>query len=325
MTRFALIAFALMLAAPLPAMSQVDREPVSSRSEVSSSRSRRTLNGYTFLLPTRSLDPFITQSVRSHTGLGIAPDVKVSLYNQDGEEVGSVSGDVAFVVQGFAYQHAFGEWLAVRFGVAGAGRLGTDTQSLLAKGVSAIVTSNLGATARIWEDDRFQVSGTLDLESSNVTGIDILGFAQSVIDSGGIPEDAKIVGSQTLNKTTVSVRGAYSPANWVGFTLALEAGTAKTGVDGENNIGVYASGATVGFDLGARTKVPLGILLGLVTDSRRGETLEGGSVETQLGIFYTGRKDFDVGIESRGISISQQDRDEKFTLGETVLLLRYYF
>ena len=129
----------------------------------------------------------------------------------------------------------------------------------------------------------------------------------------------------SLNKTSVSVGGAYSPANWVGFTLALEAGTATTGVEGEDNISLYASAVTVGFDLGARTKVPIGILLGVVTDSRRGETLEGGSLETQLGIFYTGRKDFDVGLESRGITISQKDRDEDFTLGETVLLLRYYF
>jgi hypothetical protein len=284
----------------------------------------RVLNGYEFI-PSRIVDdPFAITYFGTSTGGGVAFDLKTPFIDVNGDTLGTLTGNIAFLALAFEYQQRFGQWLAVRGAFSGGGRIGTDEQSMLAQGVTGTFSWNLGATARIFQSSRVIVSGGLDFTRSNIVGVDPYGFAQRILDSGGLEEDNSLVASGNAIASVASARIGWAPAPWIGITGVLDGGLADvTEADSEVKFG---GGATVGVDLKNLNVIPIGLLASFESDafSAAGADLTTRATGFGFGAFWTGWEDFIIGLETTMRILKRRDAPDDFEAFVATFNLRYW-
>ncbi|MGD8869551.1 MAG: hypothetical protein PVI01_18175 [Gemmatimonadales bacterium] len=285
----------------------------------------RVLNGYEFL-PSRVVeDPFAISYFTTSTGGGIAFDLKTPLVLPGQDTLATLVGDVAFMSLGFRYQQRFGRWFAARFSFGSTARLGIDGQSVLAQGVTGTFNWNLGATARIFQNNKFIVSGTVDFSRADIVGLDPFGFAQKIIDEGVEAGDNELVKKGDAISGVVGARAGWAPASWIGVTGVLESGRGDV-TDSDAEVFV-AGGATVGIDLKNLGLVPIGFQLIGETDafSPSGADIAARSWAYGFGVFYTGWQNFSIGFETATLLLDRRDPEaDDFEAFIATFNLRYW-
>ena len=268
-------------------------------------------------------DPFAVTYFGTITGGGMAFDLKTPFINLDGDTIGTLTGDVAFMALGFEYQQRFGHWLAVRVAFLGNGRIGTNEQSMLAQGVTGTFGWDLGATARIYQSQKVIISGALDFARSNIVGIDPFGFAQSIIDDG-ITEDNSLVASANAISGILGARLGWAPASWIGVTAVLEGGRGDVTESGSET--VFGGGGTVGVDFKNLNVIPIGILLSFDSEafSQAGADLASRSTGYGFGLFWTGWEDFVIGLDTTMRVLDRRDAEDNFEAFVATFSLRYW-
>ena len=289
---------------------------------------RRALNGHRFL-PTSDLpDPFVTTFMRSAVGAGTAMNLRAPIEDLDGNVLDTLDGDIAFLALDYEYQQAVNRWLAFRASVAGAARLGTDQQSLLFQGVSGVLGAALGTTVRLVEGEKVYVSAVGDVGWNKGYFITPLDFVRDVIDNGLDGNSSSPVADASSLVASGGARVAYSPHRAWGFTALAEFGFSEPfRKDVSSTRGLVRLGGTIGYDFGASTPVPIGLLGGFRWEnfSAGGDDIADRSWRSFLGISYTGRADFNVGVEMSFAHLSQRDSNEGIDSGSVRVALRYYF
>jgi len=96
----------------------------------------RVLNGHRFIPSEQIATPFVTSYIKTATGGGAAFDLKTPFIDVNGDTLGTLEGNVAFMNLAFQYQQKVTDWLALRGGFTGSARVGIDEQSMLAQGTS---------------------------------------------------------------------------------------------------------------------------------------------------------------------------------------------
>ena len=264
----------------------------------SDSTCHRCLDGFRFIPSSVVDDPFATTFFQNSTGGGSATNFKVPVRNLSGDTLTTLSGNVGFLLVDFEYQQAVAKWLALRLSAGGIGRLGTSIPSLVASGVSAAFGAAFGATVPIVTRSNFIVSAVADYRSNTQYDVDPFGFARQVADSAYDPESKSgaLLSSYPVNRWSVGVRGAWALAPWIGVSGELEPGGAH---QNSENKSLTTYGALVGFDFEKRNRVPIGLTLGYRGQSGSGKTgnIAGGYSTTQVGVYYTGQRAFQVGSD----------------------------
>ncbi|HSA58010.1 MAG TPA: hypothetical protein VLE53_20015 [Gemmatimonadaceae bacterium] len=256
----------------------------------------RCLNGHRFLPSSVVGTPFADTYFTNSTGAGLALDLTIPVRNVEGEEVGTIGGDIGFLLLDFEYQKAVARWLALRgkFGVVA--RLGTSTEAIVASGASAVYGGSLGATVPLWRASNFFVSFVADVRRNTQYIVDPFTFAQRIADSG-YTEEAKelLLRDEASTHWSAGLRGAWAVQSWVGLNLQIESGEIDTPLVGMESLSQI--GAQVGFDFTRIWRVPLGLSLGYRENAGNGRTGEfSGSYRiTELGLFYTGHPAFSIG------------------------------
>jgi hypothetical protein len=276
-------------------------------------------------MPSRLVaEPFAISHFGTTTGGGVAFDLRTPFVDLNGDTLGTLVGDVAFLALSFTYQQRFGQWFAARIGFGGGARLGIDEQSVLAQGVTGSFVWILGATARIFQSDKVILSATADFGRSDLVGLDPFSFAQKIVDEGIGAEDNNLVGTTEAISAVASVRVGWAPAAWIGVTGLLEAGYGD--VTESSSETLTGGGATVGIDLENLGVVPIGFQLSAETDAftAGGSDLTARSWSYGLGVFYTGWDDFSIGLETVMSLLDRRDVDDDFEAFIATFNLRYW-
>jgi len=299
---------------------------------------RRQLAGHVFLPSAIVKDPFVTTFFRTTTGAGAALGLDVPIYNLNDSLLGTVTGDIAFATLGFEYQQALGRWFALRASVSGTARLSTSVQALFAEGITAVWGGSLGATARLVQSERWILSATADYSTNNLTKVTPLEFAQDlaqfvkdVVEGGGeLPDTfpkSDLLTEGAAPELRGGLRAAFAPKAWLGFTALLETGWTDPFESEERSRGLVAVGGTAGIDFGAMDKLPIGLLASVSGQSSggRGSDVSSGATLWGLGVFYTGRREFSVGVEMTWGRLDQRESADKIDAVLGRLLVRYDF
>lgn len=147
------------------------------------------LNGHAYIASaTMPQTPFVTTYFRNSTGIGSALGFDIPVYDPEGEFLTTVDGKLTYMMLEISYQQAINDWLAVWLSGAGVGRVGLNAESVLSKGLSGVGAIELGGLARILHKEKFILSGAFSLRHNKQIGVDIIGFAKSIIDTGIIDE-----------------------------------------------------------------------------------------------------------------------------------------
>jgi hypothetical protein len=83
--------------------------------------------------------------------------------------------------------------------------------------------------------ERSQVSVLTTFSRKNIFGLDPFGFAQRIIDSGGLSTDNSLLQEADINRFSVGAAGAHAFAVWLGTSGFVEVGTAKPVSDDADN------------------------------------------------------------------------------------------
>ena len=340
--RFAVtVAIAALFASPLA--SQAARPTGSATSH--------TVGPHLFIPSSGFPDPFIASHARSLIGAGFAGGLEVPIFNGNDSIVRILEGDMSFLQIDVEYQQRLSDWLALRVGVTGLARSGTETSTLLSEGLAAVYGMGLGATARIWGNDKFLLSGALDTRSNQLFGMTPLEYVQGVVQAvqdalqsvadSGITIDSAVVDSvldaldldqytlfesEHASATTGGLRLAFAPTPWLGIVGLAQSGV--TGIfNGASDKGLVDLGVAASVDLLPLWRVPIGANVSLrwQNASDRGSEVARNATAVGVGIAYTGRGDFSVALEAAFASFDQRQTADRGLAKRFGLAMRYYF
>ncbi len=272
-------------------------------------------------------NPFLSTYVRSTTGFAATSGMEVGLYNfQDPPELlATKQVDLKYLLQAFEFQQRVSDGVAVKLNLSGSGRLGTDTAALLTEGVSAITGWTLGSTIRLAERPGFKLSGSLDAASNSLTVISIRSFVEDAI--ANPDTTGEISQGQSNFRASTGLRAAWGKSETMGYLAFADAGLQEPYDESEDNEFFWQAGGAVSIDMRERWRPDLAFLLSAnyVSSSSRNEDIGGGGWTSGLGIFYSGRPELTVGVQTFYTRLTQTTMDEKFGAFGASLLLRYDF
>lgn len=285
------------------------------------------LNGHTFIASsTIPQTPFITTYVRNSTGFGRALSYDIPIYGPEGEIIRIIKGDLTYMMLELNYQHALNDWLALWFSGVGIGRVGVNAESILSAGISGVGALELGGLARIWNNDKAILSAAASLRHNKLIGVDIIGFARSIIDTG-IIDTGNLLNRIPSWRWKGGLRFAYAPNDLWGIILSTDMGIGDSLEGEEKNDTVFDIAGLVSLDLSARTRIPIGFLLGYTHTSypeSSGDIVENIGVTT-FRIAYTGRREFSIGLEFGYARAPLIATEKTLNYGSMLINLQYYF
>lgn len=270
--------------------------------------------------------PFITTYFRNSTGIGRAIGLDIPIYGQRGETITTVDGNLTYMLLEISYQQALNNWLAVWLSGSGVGRVGLNAESVLSKGITAVGALELGGLVRILNKEKFILSGAFSLRHNKLVGVDIIGFAKSIIDTGRIDESKLLLRIPSW-RVKGGLRFAYAINDLLGFIVATNWGRGDNLEGKDQSDTVFDIAGLVSLDLNTKTKLPIGLLVGYGHTSypeSSGDIVEDVGVAT-LRIAYTGSREFSLGLEFAYASAPLKEFDKSLNYGATYLNLQYYF
>jgi len=285
----------------------------------------RTLGGYRFIPAARISDPFITTHFGNTVGVSVASDINVPVVLLDTtppDTLFSLQGNLLFVRAVFGFQYAFNPIVTARIRAAGASRVGTSGEAMLSQGVSVLTDFGLGTTIKLWEREDILVSGTADVGSGAGLLVDLVQFAEEVIENG--PENASVVRTVDGVLLDAGLSAAWAINHYSGVTATGLLGYHSMETRREDLAWRLATSGSV--DFGQNDKAPVGLLLFLDWDNLTVRSAAAGTAfSLGGGVFYTGREDLNLGLEITWSRFTQVTRDVKINPISFDLVLKYFF
>ena len=301
-------ALALALAGTQPWVTPTARVHAQS-DEIVLSRKLPMVNGHRFLTSSVVPEPFITTNIRSSLGFGLLFNARIPFLDSDGDPITVLEGDIGIGLLGLQFQQAFTPWLAARVGFAGGFRTGTNGESLVAEGLNGAYSVNGGLTAQLLQTSSVVVSAVGDISSNEVFVMDPFGFAETIIERCQdapsledcdleLEDSERLVQSGSATTFSAGLRGAYSPAAWVGLLARAEIGSVRRLNRDREPVGEF--GVAASMDADPVWNIPLGLLLSFNSQTFDGRGTNAAVAATRYGagLFYTGRSEFLVGFEA---------------------------
>jgi hypothetical protein len=264
-------------------------------SPVGAAETGRTLGGHTFMPSMQARDPFITTYLLSGTGISIF-ELPLLTIDWEGPEPIVVEGDVLYLVQGFRYQRALNDWLAVRGAFSATGRGGIDEKSVFTQGVMWSFAGGLGATARVWSAERAALAVSADVVLGNAYTINILDFAEDLIENGW-DEESSFVSESNTSQGQLGLVGAWAAKRWLGVTASVDWGWTEGSGDRNWDGRRLGGSGTVGIDFKELDAVPVGVRVAFSSQPiGQGGTDPNDDITSYgVGVFYTGRPELSIG------------------------------
>ncbi len=296
-TRALLVLLACLLPVAARAEVDADADAAAPADPTAPSELRRELAGHNFIPSRYSLDPFVSTYVSSETGFGYGTahghnfDIHGNPISVDDYQVGAYG-------QFLDFQYGFLDWWSVRASVELIVFSGINTPGVVAVGTNAFGRGGFGTTMSWKVGDNLRLGGSFDVGIGPSIFFNILNAVQDSINSGNIVAPVTNTGSYSLEPAFV---GAWAIQKWVGFTFSAaylySNATSTNSVTGvTNSASLLALNGLFDFDLKPACDVPLGFLAGFETQFSVNATAFR-QYRWQFGIFYTGVKALNTGVE----------------------------
>lgn len=291
--------------------------------------SRPQLAGHAFVSSTIQPDPFIKTTLSTVIALGQAFDYQIAWPVLGDDTLYVAEGEMTWLSLDFDYRQRVTDWLAVGVQGVGGARVGTSAASAIADGVSIVTAFRVGGLASLARSKRLALSANVDVSRSGVSLLNILGFAEELIDSveaGGSLDSLSISYKYHAWRGHGGLQMAYSPTPLLGLSANAHFAVGEEFVSLEDAFLDVDLGVTVDFNLQSVGIAPLGLVLSyrFSTFADRVETSLGNSHATVIGISYVGNEDFAAGLEVYASRIPLADGDG-VSVGMTAIRMRYYF
>lgn len=314
---------ALLLTLNQQAFSQADNKP-----DNKSGKGRMLrLNGHKFILNSAVSSPYVSTYLQNKLGVGQTLDITIPKNTITEEQLTQIKGELVFSKLGIEYQQMIKDWMAFRASFEVVGRLGTKPGSLISEGVNILAGYEFGWMAKLYQDKKFMLSGTVDISNDTYTLVNLKEFVKELIDSGRITQDSKLLDNVPVLRAGGGMRAAYAFNEVFGTTFN---GTLRFGESlsrALDNEWYYSMGIAFDADLYPKQNVPLGFLLGFIISNYPGSetVLESYPKNVTAQINYTGNDDINLGLELNLQNYRPLDYDKDVNFLIVALNMRYFF
>jgi hypothetical protein len=311
------IMFVLMVTFPAAAAA-ADNDPMAEGGE-------RHLNGHGFLPSIYVDDPFVASNFTNHTGGGMAMDLETGFKDLDGNDLFTLNGDLFFASLGLGYQQKLGSKWAVGADLAGLVKSGTNAESFLTEGADVDRNFSLWVKYRLRRGEKSQMSVGLIWNYSKTLYFTPYDFAREIANDVSI-EDATILINSKVWTSRIAFNWARGFSPSFGLRVNAEFGLYEVPETSGVSKGSHRLGILGEYDLnGTKAGFPLGFTLGYTQALPSDDPFTGLS-GTLLGLWYTGKREFVVGVEggSMNLPVANRDVDEVNTLFG-IITIKYYF
>ena len=184
------------------------------------------LDTHRFILGARTQNPFVGTQIHTSTGGGMAFGFEdlVDVPLPDSSVIKALTGDLAYVALGVDYQQQLWQRFAVGLGITASARLGIDAESILSQGVTSVFSGHLWFKGQIVRANRHLLSATLDYRPNSAVAVDPIGWAERIIEDGGISDDNELVKSTDAGSASLGLQYAWALAPWVGLLASTDLG-----------------------------------------------------------------------------------------------------
>jgi hypothetical protein len=284
------------------------------------------LGGHRYTPSQLDLDPFITTHIRTATGMGIVFGAQTQYQTPDSSIV-TLEGDLLVLLVDVEYQHAVTPWLSVRGLFTATARSGTNEQSLVGLGISSLDGLELGTKLRLWSNRNVLFSASAEFRRMKVFIVSPADYAEELVENGFKVSENGILVESSANRYTGALRCAYAPAAWLGLLGMIESGVGDQSIASADNEVVFATGITLSIDLVPLVSVPIGVLSTFLYDTypANADDLANDQRTFALGVSYTGRDEFAVGIELARSRFALLETEESIKVNAVRAKLQYYF
>jgi hypothetical protein len=248
--------------------------------------------GHVFVPTTFIPDPFIDTELSFGLGYSNSIDTEVPLFTSAGQQIGTVEGDLMFMNGNIEFNCALRDWIGFFARFNALARSGSNTASIFASGLSAGSGFGMGWEFRLRESDRSMLSGSVALDRTTVTLIDVAAFVDDP-DRGLSSTFTPLVG-------TAQARYAYGFTDIVGLSAFGGVGLGENPAKNYDNTWFWQLGGVASVNLTPRRGVPLGFALGARTSSYpvTFDNADGNTWAGLASVAYMGRPDFSITVDS---------------------------
>ena len=283
---------------------------------------RPYLAGHHFTETVDVPSPFVRSFVRNRLGAGKAFDLETTIPDLEGEPLVGLKGDLIFAILDFEYQYAVKDWIALRARFVGAGRLGSDTLSLLSQGITMTTGFDFGWLIRLREYEKTALSMDLNISNRAFTGVNISQYVEDIV--AGDP--ATLVKKTPSFRGSLGLRFAWAVSPLLGVSARAATGYGESMERTKEDEMFWRLSTCLDFDLRTKMSAPVGVGIGHTYDTfpEFGGDVAEGIHATFLRFSYLGRDDFllSLDISHDRIPVAGDQPDLK---GATVTIsLRYY-
>lgn len=249
-------------------------------------------NQHVFVPTTFIPDAFVDTELAIAIGYSNSIATDIPLFSPGGQQIGTVQGDLLFLTGAIEFNCALRDWIGFfgRFNVLA--RSGNNTASIFASGLSAGSAFGVGWEFRLKETERSMLSGSVALDRTSVTLIDVAAFVDNPT-LGLSRTFTPLVGS-------AHVRYAYGINDLVGLSAFGGVGLGENPAENYDSVGFWKLGAVVSINLAQRHGIPLGFALGARTSSYpvTFDNADGNAWAGLVSIAYMGRPDFSITLDT---------------------------
>ncbi len=217
------------------------------------------LNRHHFISNTLVNGPFTNTSFSQNLGIGFSAPIESPTVNIGGVEVTLRQTTLIYANLFFRYNQRIKDWVSFYIRLGGAARVGTDPGTLLTQGVNTMIGTRMGWKIRLFQTEKHMLSVRLGVNDIGANFINVLGYVQDVIDSvpnPNISDDISVLqGEMYLDY-------AYEISPIFGIQANGKVSFGDSYIPGESTT-EFGIGVALDANLYPRTRVPLGLSLGL--------------------------------------------------------------
>lgn len=313
--RYSFMWLLILLLVPLVA----ELAPVRAEAQTSG---RPVLGGHDFTETVGVPSPFVRTFIRNRLGAGKALDIAPSLGEINGQPITGLKGDLIFAILDFEYQYAIKSWIGARVRVLGAGRLGSNTGSLLTQGVTMTTGFEFGWLVRLHESRRTALSMDLGLTDRGFTSVNLVRFIEDIIEGN----QASLTRKTPSARASIGARFAWSVSPLMGVLANVQTGYGESVERSKDDVWFFKLGTVLDFDLRTQMSAPLGVAVGFSYDTfpELGGDIAQGVNSFFFRFSYLGRSDFLFSVDLSYDRIPLTEGRETLKGNSITINMRYY-
>jgi len=292
--------------------------------DISNKGSKGNLNGHYFIPLSVNRTPFTNTRIMMPLGFGQTSSFEFPIPIIGGDSLFGASGEILLATLGIQYRQQVRDWISFNMKVEVAARVGTDVKSLLIEGLDNVISFELGTMIKLHETKKTLLSTSLKLQNLEGNFVDINGFVQDLLDS--TVNDPSISRTVPALVAGVGLHFAWGISPTFGFSSVLAASYGETFTRGNSDTRI-TFGGFIEADLNPKFKIPIGLSIGAFSTTEPEYVyVDDKSAQIMISkLSYTGRADFDLGIEIAKATIPFENTETRPSVDMVQLVMTYFF